>query len=347
MIDKAREWIRNGKEVALATVIATWGSSPRPVGSQMVVDGDGRFEGSVSGGCVEGAVVEEAMEVIRQGAPRRLLFGVSREQAWEVGLACGGEMEVFVEKLTWLSVLDELAGLQSAHRPACLITDLETGGKVLAPLDKPPAPETPAAGLRHLLEQVRKSERSTTVQEGGRELFLHCFQPSPRLLIVGAVHIAQSLVRFGAEAGYEVTVVDPREAFADTVRFPGVEVLVEWPDEAMRRIGLHSRTAVVTLTHDPKLDDPALDVALESNVFYIGALGSRKTHAARLERLGLAGFSEEQLARIHGPVGLNIGAVSPGEIALSIMAEITSVRRLGEGRWESDDSGSGSRECCK
>ncbi|MFY9397127.1 MAG: XdhC family protein [Desulfomonilia bacterium] len=253
--------------------------------------------------------------------------------------------------MSWLSTLEELAGLQAAHRPACLITDLESGSKILVPLDEPPAPESPAAGLQHLLERVRKSERSTTAQEEGRELCLHCFQPSPRLLIVGAVHIAQSLARFGAEAGYQVTIIDPREAFADTVRFPGVEVLAEWPDEAMRRIGLHSRTAVVTLTHDPKLDDPALEVALASNVFYIGALGSRKTHAARLERFRLAGFSEEQLARVHGPVGLNIGAVSPQEIALSIMAEITSVRRLGEGwsgaRWESDDPGAGIRGCCK
>ncbi|NLW66618.1 MAG: XdhC family protein [Bacteriovoracaceae bacterium] len=332
MIEKAWEWIKDGKEVALATVIATWGSSPQPVGSQMVIDGDGRFEGSVSGGCVEGAVVEEALEVIRKGKHRRLFFGVSRERAWEVGLACGGEMEVFVEKVTWLTVLEELLKLRAACRPACLITDLQTGGKTLVPLDEAPSPDSRAAGLMHLVEGMKSVERNTTAVAGGRELFLHSFQPSPRLVIIGAVHIAQALVRIGRVAGYEVSVVDPREAFADTVRFPDVQVCVEWPDEAIKRMGLHSRTAVVTLTHDPKLDDPALEAALESNVFYIGALGSRKTHAARLERFRQAGLAEEMLERIHGPVGLDIGAVSPEEIALSIMAEITSVRRRGDSR---------------
>ncbi len=327
MIEKAQEWIGNGRTVALATVIATWGSSPRPVGSQMVIDEEGRFEGSVSGGCIEGAVIEEALEAIRGGKPRRVFFGVTQDQAWEVGLACGGEIEIFVEKVTWQSVLNELVGFRAVKRPACLITDLDSGEKTLIPLDDPGRLEPLSGELRAQVEHIRDGERNTIAAAGDRTLFLHCFQPPAQLIIVGAVHIAKALAPIARIAGYEVIIVDPREAFANTVRFGDVPVVVEWPDEAMERIGLHSRTAVVTLAHDPKIDDPALSSALRSDAFYIGALGGSKSHANRLVRLGQAGFTDDQLRRIHGPVGLNIGAVTAEEIAVAIMAQVTDVRR--------------------
>ena len=327
MIEKALEWLQNGKKVALATVIATWGSSSRPAGSQLVVAENGLFEGSVSGGCVEGALVEEALEVMRAGKPKRLFFGVTRDQAWEVGLACGGEIEIFVEKVTWQADLKQLAGFRSANRPACLLTDLESGEKFLVPLDKPGAIDALTPGMRRYVEKIRQAEQNMMFKTGTRELFAHVFYPPPELIIAGAVHIAKPLAQFARTSGYQVCVVDPREAFANPDRFPDVPFLVEWPDEAMEQMKLHHRTAVVALAHDPKIDDPALMAALRSNAFYIGALGSRKTHKTRLERFSLAGFTDKALERIHGPVGLAIGAVTPEEIALAVMAQITDVRR--------------------
>lgn len=332
MIGKAQEWIKDGSEVALATVIATWGSSPRPVGSQMVINADGRFEGSVSGGCIEGAVIEEALEVIRKGVPRRMFFGVTQETAWEVGLSCGGEIEIFVEKVTWLSVLNRLVDCTAAKRPACLVTELSTGDKYIVPFDEDEADRDLPGELIAYIKTLKYSERNCMAAAGDREYFLHCFQPDPQLIIVGAVHIAKALALIGRTTGYEVVLVDPREAFAHAIRFPEVPVRVEWPDEALEHIGIHSRTAVVTLTHDPKLDDPALATALRSDAFYIGALGSRRTHSDRLERLKQEGFTEDRLKRIHGPVGLSIGAVMPEEIAIAIMAQIVEVRRKGETR---------------
>ncbi len=327
MIKKAQEWIKNGRQVALATVIATWGSSSRQAGSQLVVDSSGRFEGSVSGGCVEGAVVEEALGVIREGKPKRVFFGVTQDQAWEVGLACGGEIEIFIEKVTWAADLDRLVELCAASRPACLITDLAQGDKRLVPLDAPDAVKALSSDMRPHVEKFIQGGRNTVVEAGGRTVFLHRFYPPPELIVVGAVHIAKPLCVFARTAGYKVTVIDPRSAFANPDRFPDIPFVVEWPDEAMEQMNLHPATAVVALCHDPKIDDPALAAALGSKAFYIGALGSRKTHKERLERLRSAGFADEALKRIHGPVGLDIGALNPEEIAIAIMAEMTAVRR--------------------
>ena len=331
MIKKTQEWIKNGRQVALATVIATWGSSSRQAGSQLVVDASGRFEGSVSGGCVEGAVVEEALAVIREGKPKRMFFGVTQDQAWEVGLACGGEIEIFIEKVTWVADLDRLAALCAASRPVCLITDLAGGQKQLVSLDEPGAVEALSSDMRPHVEQLIRGGRNTVVEAGGRPFFLHRFYPPPELIVVGAVHIAKPLCVFARTTGYRVTVIDPRSAFANPDRFPDVPFRVQWPDEAMEQMKLHHATAVVALCHDPKIDDPALAAALKSDAFYIGALGSRKTHKERLERLCSSGFSDDTLKRIHGPVGLDIGALDPEEIAIAIMAEITAVRRNGNG----------------
>jgi xanthine dehydrogenase accessory factor len=330
IFETAARWQAEGKGVALASVVATWGSSPRPIGSYLVADESGNFQGSVSGGCVEGAVIGEARAAIKDRKPRLLSFGITNEQAWEVGLACGGKVEIFVSALdgrqpSVASVLDAARDKQ----PIALVTDLASGAQAMVS-------ESGANGALTLSEPVcaaavtaLAAERSATVEDGGRRFFINVLSPPRRLAVVGAVHIAQQLVPMAAMAGYDVTVIDPRSSFASDARFPGVKLVSEWPDAALADFAPDRRSAVVTLTHDPKLDDPALAAALRSNCFFIGALGSRKTHASRLARLKEQGFSETELARINGPVGLAIGAVSPAEIAISILAQMTEVLHVG------------------
>lgn len=219
-------------------------------------------------------------------------------------------------------ILDQVLADRRAARAAVLVTDLETGEQwLLCPSDR----EMPAeldAGVRDAARDALRADRSARVELGGRSLFLNVFNPPLRMILVGAVHIAQPLARIAALAGFDVSLIDPRTAFATDMRFPGMEISTEWPDRAMAALAPDARTAVVTLTHDPKLDDPALSEALRSDAFYIGALGSRKTHAARLDRLREKGFGEATLARIHGPVGLDLGGRSPAEIAVSILAQV-------------------------
>jgi xanthine dehydrogenase accessory factor len=219
-------------------------------------------------------------------------------------------------------ILDRLIADRAAKRPVALVTRLESGDQWIAtPQGAPGLSPALVTAARHALQD---NESQTVEVEGGR-YFIEVFNPPLRLILVGAVHIAQPLSRMAAVAGYDVTVVDPRSSFATDARFPGVKLLGEWPDDAMKQLAPDRRTAVVTLTHDPKLDDPALAVALRSDAFYIGSLGSRRTHATRLKRLSEMGFTEPELARIHGPVGLDIDAVSPAEIAVSILAQIVEI----------------------
>jgi xanthine dehydrogenase accessory factor len=223
--------------------------------------------------------------------------------------------------------LERLQRARAAKRPVALATELTSGRQALVSADEAEGDLALSAAARSAILGALAADRSGHVEAEGARLFVQVFSPPPRLIVVGAVHIAQPLAPMAFLAGYGVVVVDPRRAFATDARFPDVELSSEWPDEAMARLKPDSRTAVVTLTHDPKLDDPALAAALRSKAFYIGALGSRKTHAARLLRLRKEGFGDNELARIHGPVGLSIGAVSPAEIAVSIMAQVTEVRR--------------------
>ena len=228
-------------------------------------------------------------------------------------------------------ILDRLAAARAAKTPVALATNLRSGQQKLIFLDGSEGELCIDVDMiAAAADAIRRDEHIRFTTPAG-EVFVQVFNPPPRLVIVGAVHIAQPLARAGDLTGYGVTIVDPRRGFAQSQRFEGIEISGDWPDEAMARLKPDIRTAVVTLTHDPKLDDPALEAALRSPAFYIGALGSRKTHAARLERLKALGFTDEQLKRIHGPVGLDIGALSPAEIAVSIMAQITKVRRGGEG----------------
>ncbi len=312
--ETALRWIEEGRKVALATVIKTWGSAPRPVGSQLVVDADMGFEGSVSGGCVEGAVITEAVEAMQDGNCRVLSFGVSDDTAFEVGLACGGQIEVMVEPVglgQGPSVEDirALVEARAARRPVVWEVDTENWGRRLIERDRADAE----------IEALFWSDKSA--REGS--LFRGVHNPPLRLAIIGAVHIAQPLVQMARLAGYDIVLCDPRDSFASADRFPGETFLDGWPDEALQAFGLDTRTAVVTLSHDPKIDTPALQTALASEAFYIGALGSTRTHGKRIAALQEAGLSNETIARIDGPVGLDIGASSPAEIAISIMAEMT------------------------
>ena len=316
MPELALEWHRAGRGAVLASVVETWGSAPRRVGSQLVVAGDGEMQGSVSGGCVEGAVVLEAQDMLgtHVTAPKLLEFGVSDDAAFAVGLACGGRIKILLQPIGGAlpeAILQDLVAARAARNAVSLISDV-TGEAPPRVVERAEAPDLSAAFA---------NDKSGLDAEGLRYIAIH--NPPLRMVVVGAVHIAQSLIPMAQMAGYDVTLVDPRHAFGSTARFEAVRLLDAWPDESLDEIGLDARTAVVTLTHDPKLDDPAIMAALRADVFYLGCLGSTRTHAKRVDRLAEAGFGAEDIARIHAPVGLNIGAMGPAEIAISIMAQIT------------------------
>ncbi|WP_423607410.1 XdhC family protein [Sphingomonas sp. MS122] len=276
--------------MALATVISTWGSAPRPVGSHMLVNADGRFEGSVSGGCVEGDILQAAAEVIA-GAPAMLKrYGVSDASAWEVGMPCGGEIAVLVQPVSGQGfpppLFERIAQARDAGERLIVSTDLETGSS----------------------------------REGDGPGFVNRYDPPRRLLIVGAVQIAQALTAIARQVGIAPVVIDPRGRFLTPERFPDCELDDGWPDEAIGRRRPDMATAVVTLSHDPKIDDAALLAALAAPTGYVAALGSRRSHAARLERLANAGVTPSDLARVQGPAGLDIGSIGASEIALSVAA---------------------------
>ena len=323
VLGQATDWAKAGKGVALATVIGTWGSSPRPVGSQLAIDSDGAFVGSVSGGCIEGAVIGEALQTIKDGKVRTLDFGVSDEQAWEVGLACGGDIKIFVEQAADAATMKRL----QTERPIAQVTDLKTGAyTVVTPGEVAGALKLTDTVVARARDTIRDDLSRTVKDEDGSEYFVRVFNTPLRMIVVGAVHISQALVPMAQLAGYACTVVDPRGAFATKERFPGVTLSEDWTDDALNKLKPDARTAIITLTHDPKLDDPALLVALISKAFYVGALGSSRTHAKRVARLKEAGLTDAAIARIGSPVGLDIGAKSPAEIAISILAEIVAAK---------------------
>ncbi len=287
----AKAW--KGEPMALATVVSTWGSAPRPKGSHMLVHADGRFEGSVSGGCVESDILATAAAVIA-GAPFQVKnYGVADAAAWEVGLPCGGEIAVMVQPVSAAGfdpeLFDRIAEARDGGGALTVTTDLASGHSDARPFDT-------------------------------GAMFVNRYDPPRRLLVVGAVQIAQALAGLARELGIETVVIDPRARFLTPERFPGVTLDDRWPDEAIAAYRPGPSTAVVTLSHDTKIDDPALLAALRSDAAYVGALGSRRSHAARRERLAAEGVGETDLDRIDAPVGIDIRAVGPSEIALSIAA---------------------------
>ena len=310
----AADWYKKGIGAAVVTVIDTWGSAPRRVGSQLVVSGAGQMEGSVSGGCVEGAVVLEALDSLKDGQTKVLEYGVSDDDAFAVGLACGGKMRVLVEpvgKQFPIELLKELVDAIAKDRSVIYEINIETFRRSL---------------VYEGYEDRIRSDRSGFKED--KITFLNVFSPKLKMDIVGAVHIAQALVPMAKIVGFLPRIIDPRESFANRERFVSVEISNDFPDIALSNSEPNSRTAVILLTHDPKLDDPALHIALKSQAFYIGALGSKKTHEQRKVRLKNAGFTEKEINRINGPIGLDIGASSPEEIAISILSEVIANLRL-------------------
>ncbi|MGH7904168.1 MAG: XdhC family protein [Candidatus Dormibacteraceae bacterium] len=301
-----RLWTRAGEQIALATVVETWGSSPRPIGSRMAVTRSGRMAGSVSNGCIESDVFEEAQQVLRSGSPRLVPYGVADDVAFEAGLACGGHVEVFIQPLA--SAHLRLLDLLEAEHPVTLRTNLVSGEADLA----------------------EGAEGELPARAGDE--FVEPFPRPAQMVIVGASHIAIPLHRLARLMGYRVIVVDARARFATAERFPEAdEIIVAWPDEALGRLRLDRSSHVVILTHDPKFDLPALRAILRGEVGYIGAIGSRKTNANRFQSLREEGFTEAELAQVHGPIGLDLGGRGAEETALGIMAEVTATRHGASG----------------
>lgn len=347
ILPEIERWMGQGKRIALATVVRTWASAPRLPGAKMAVSEAGEMAGSVSGGCVETAVVEQALAILKGDPPTTLSFGVADEQAWEVGLACGGQIEVFVEPLGPLgrsssgrsSPLDALRQTVAQERPALRAVVIRGPdallGRSLVFLDDGDSlgevdPAIDELVRQHALAALASGETVGEVypfQSGEIEIFFDPHLPPPTLVIVGGVHIAMTLSRLAKLLGFRVVVVDPRRRFASPERFPEADALLPmWPDEGLRKAGLTPSTAVAVLSHDPKLDDPALMAALRSPAGYVGALGSRRTHSLRRRRLLEAGLTEAELDRLHAPIGLDLGRGSPEEIALSILAEVVVSR---------------------
>ena len=302
----AQNWFEQGRKLALVTVLSVWGSAPRPTGSHLICDDQGNFEGSVSGGCIEAEVIAQAVEVLATGQARDLSFGISDETAWSAGLSCGGTIRLLIATYdaAMHEVVKQIVQAQHDRRRITSRTELATGQIALIP-----APD---------------NAKITQLDETG---FIQTYRPQPHIVVTGAVHIAQALAQMAQITGYGLSIIDPRSGFATAERFPSVQLHETWPEEFFKTNQPDSFTALVALSHIPHLDDPALTAALKSDCFYIGALGSRKTHAKRLERLTAAGFEATNLERIHAPIGLAISAQEPAEIAVAILAEIIQAYR--------------------
>mgnify|MGYP003388742662 FL=1 len=315
ILPTALEWHVSGTGAAVATVIRTWGSAPRPVGSQLAVSGEGDIIGSVSGGCVEGAVIIEALNTLKTGRNVILEYGVSDEDAFAVGLACGGNIQILVEPVGFglsENIVADLVCRCQRREPVAYSIDIKSGVNKVITLD---------------INGGKKNVGTHTSGFYGAE-FLVIYEKPLRMAVIGGVHIAQPLVSIARMSGFAVMVIDPRSTFLNAIRFPNVELSNLWPDEALKAFKPDSRTAIITLSHDPKIDDLGLIEALNSNCFYIGCLGSKKTHSKRLDRLSKIVNSDVCLSRLHGPIGLNIQSRTPTEIAISIMAEVIQSLRV-------------------
>jgi xanthine dehydrogenase accessory factor len=350
----ALDWLAEGRRVVAATLIEAVGSAPLDPGAEMLVDETGRIEGSVTGGCVEGALVEEAQGLFAGAPPRVVSYGISDQQAADVGLMCGGTVRIFVHELIERETRETVRDEIEAGRPVALATLLDgrAAGTSLAVLE-----DRVVGGLDHtelldasvtrdargFLDEGRSAVRRYSAQGEtmGSDLrvAIHAFASPPRMVIFGAIDFSAALARIATEIGYSVTIVDARQAFAASPRFAEhAEVVVSWPAEYLRDQVLGPRDAVLVFTHDPKFDEPALTAALETGAGYIGALGSRRTHDARAQRLVAAGVREDQLARINSPCGLDVGARTPAETAIAVLAEVLALRagrgggRLAESR---------------
>ncbi len=360
VLTELKQWWETGETVGMGTVVATFRSAPRPAGASMLLGPGGEAVGSVSGGCVEGAVYELAEQVLETGVPVLERYGVSDDEAFAVGLTCGGILDVYVEKVDQETFpeLGDIAADVEAGRPVALATVIEhpdpsrvgrrlvvrpedASGPVTGSVGSPRADGAVADDARGLLA----SGHNATLTYGpdgerrgeGMRVFVWAFAPAPRMIVFGAIDFAAAVARMGSFLGYQVTVCDARPVFATASRFPGAdEVVVDWPHRYLQgevEAGrVDGRTVLAVLTHDPKFDVPLLEVALRlPEIGYIGAMGSRRTHENRLERLRDAGLTEEEIGRLSSPVGLDLGARTPEETAVSIAAEIIALKWGGKG----------------
>ena len=332
VLPEITDWTRRGDRIALATVVGVRRSAPRPPGAKMAINEHGEIAGAVSGGCVEGAVVEIADGVIRGGPPRLEHFGIADDEAWDVGLPCGGEIDVWVQAYE-PGRFEDVAHAGGRAAEVTMLEGSSPGSKLLVEADGArsgslgaPEIDDEAARVASELLWVERCERRGA-------LFYDVTAPNPRLIIFGAVDVAASLCGLARAAGWRPFVVDPRARFATATRFPDAEeVIAGWPETAFTRLGeIDPATSIVVLTHDPKLDDAALKIALRSPARFVGAMGSRRAQATRRERLLAAGLGDEELARLSAPLGLDLGAVSGEETALSILAEVVAARHGHEG----------------
>lgn len=303
VLKSAVNWLQSGHSVAIATVVQTWGSAPRPVGSWLAIRDDGQVAGSVSGGCVEDDLISRVQtEILTRVTPEMVVYGVNQEEAARFGLPCGGTLRLLVEPRPELAILEQLLQKISAHQIIKIVVNIANGKSTLH------------AGTRHDEFSCNTSEMSTT------------YGPRWRMVIIGAGQLSQYTADFAVAADFEVIVIDPREEYAEGLNRDNVTFIQGMPDDVLLEIGVDPHTAVVALTHDPKLDDMALMEALKSSAFYVGALGGRKNTQKRKERLLEFDVSKEEVEKLHGPVGLAIGALTPPEIAVSILAEVIAIK---------------------
>jgi xanthine dehydrogenase accessory factor len=319
VLETLERWAAEGTPVAIATVVGTERSAPRDPGAALAVSADGQVAGSVTGGCVEPAVYGEAREVLAGGAPRLKTYGIADEEAFEVGLPCGGTVQIFVDRLE-PELVAPIADAVREERPIALemkLTGEDAGAKrLVGPDDEGPAAELLARGETGILD----------TPEG--QVFVSSFAPRPNMYVFGAIDHAAALATVGRYLGFRVTVCDARSKFVTPERFPDVdELVVEWPDRFLENAPVDERTAICVLTHDHKFDVPVLKVALRTPAGYIGAMGARRTNAERAERLRAEGVTDDEIARIHAPIGLKIGSRSPEEVAVAIAAQIVQVMR--------------------
>lgn len=332
IINMMNQWIDDNREIALATVVKTWGSAPRREGSKMGITKDMAMIGSVSGGCVEGAVVEEGVAGLKDGKPRLLKFGVADDTAWEVGLTCGGSIEVYVEPLnqTWWDTVSSMAQKDEYGITVTFLEGDNIGEKVLFDGKSDVIYKTDGI-TDNLLSDMKSIADSATktgiVTMNETRMMVDIQAERPHLIIIGGVHVAIPLQEMARQVGFRVSIIDPRSAFASEERFPDVaNILHSYPDKALPELGLDRNTYLAVLTHDPKIDDKALTTALPANIPYVGVLSSSRTHKKRVARLKEAGITDEQIAQIRTPIGIEIGSSNPEEIALCILAEIVAVR---------------------
>lgn len=329
-----REWVAREKPFALATVTRTWRSAPRPVGAAMAVSEEGEMLGSVSGGCIEKSVINTSQEVLKTQSPQLMRYGVSDDDAWEVGLSCGGKIDVLIEPFLaygndqdiW-KALDHCLG---SNRDAVLVSILSSQtakhGIYLALSDQLLGFDSP--DIKNIARSALAKQESSVQEWEGNTYFLQIFPRKPRMILIGSAHITAELLVLAQMHDFETIVIDPRDTFAKKTKIliEPDRLWVQWPQEILQQLKPDANTFAVILSHDPKIDDPALEILLKTDVAYIGALGSTKTHQNRLSRLEEKGFSQEMLERIYAPVGLDIRSRLPREIALSIMAEVIKVK---------------------